>query len=109
MPKFENRENLLARLEVVLGERTDDDALSFIADALDTFDSAGAADGTITLEEHERLMNEQDNSWRKRYRDTFFSGESKGDNLKDKSKDDPADEIPGRLADNPASFDELFG
>lgn len=112
MPKFETREQLTERIQALIGDRTDDDALNFIKDALETYDSRSSSDGSISKEEHERLMQEQDTNWRKRYRDTFFG--SKPDeslaNLERKtSKSDPTDSARGGSENNPSSYDELFG
>lgn len=111
MPIFENREQLVSRMQTLIGDRTDDEALNFIQDALETYDSRTSNSGGISNEEHTRLMNEQDETWRKRYRDAFFTGpdESLKDQSRSKSKSDPADELPGRTENNPASYDELFG
>ena len=108
MAVFQNREELTTRLQAILGERTDDDALHFIEDALETYDSR-TTDG-ITQAEHDRLMNEADEAWRKRYRDAFFKGADKSldANNSDKSRKDPADDAPGADPNNPAKFDDLF-
>ena len=111
MPIFETREQLLTRMNEALGDRTDDVALNFIQDTLATYDKHSSSDGSITQEEHKRLMEEQDNKWRKRYRDTFFGTPDpnlKPDGMSDKSKSDPAKGIPGGSENNPSDFGDLF-
>ena len=38
MPRFETRESLSERLAAILGDRTDDEALNFIQDTMETYD-----------------------------------------------------------------------
>lgn len=114
MPIINTREELANRLNTIFGERNDDDTLSFIQDTLETFDHHSANNGGISQEEHDRLMQEQDNAWRNRYKQAFLSGNpdaALGDNHKPQrtSREDPADEVAGHTEDNPASFDDLFG
>lgn len=111
MAVFESREQLSDRIKELIGDRTDDVALNFIKDTLDTYDSRSSSEDMITKEEHDRLMNEQDTSWRTRYRDTFFGSPDPNfaSNGADKSKSDPADSVPGSSENNPADFKDLFG
>ena len=108
MAVFNDRENLQTRLQTIIGDRTDDDALSFVQDSLDTYDSFSS--GGITIDEHNRLMNEADQIWRQKYRDAFFKGPDNSIKLnsKDNSREDPAEIVPGNAENNPAKFDELF-
>lgn len=111
MARFQTREELSERLTAIFGDRTDDDALNFIQDSLETFDHHMAVpEGGISNDEHQRLMTEQDTAWRKRYRDAFLSGKPDAEITahKDKSREDPVGEPPGSSADNPASFDDIL-
>ena len=109
MPIIKSRENLQARLQTLIGDRTDDEALSFIQDALDTYDGRSGTGG-ISQEEHDRILKEQDDAWRKKYRDTFFGKKPEDDSFEDKSRKDPADNIPNNTnPNNPKSYDDLFG
>ena len=111
MAIFESREQLAQRMQSLIGDRTDDEALNFIQDALETYDSRPAAsEGSISNEEHTRLMEEQDTAWRKRYRDTFFGTPDPNiaGNSSKFSKSDPAGSAPGSSENNPANYDDLF-
>ena len=108
MAIFETRESLQERLQTLIGDRTDDDALNFIQDALETYDRRASTYG-ISKEEHDRLMKEQDDSWRKRYRDTFFGKKPEDNSFDDKSRTDPAKDVPDGNPNNPASYESLFG
>ena len=103
------RTALQSRLQSLFADRTDDDALNFIQDALETFDQHANTTG-ITKEEHDRLMKEQDDSWRQRYKDAFFKGADNSFNEpnRDTSRRDPVDNLPGQNENNPANFDDLF-
>lgn len=108
MAIIKNREELTTRLQTILGDRTDDDALNFLQDSLDTFD-AHSGDG-MSQAEHDRLMQEADNAWRTKYRDAFFKGpdSSLKEPMSDTSRKDPASDAPGADENNPAKFDDLF-
>lgn len=109
MPRFETRESLSERLTAIFGDRTDDEALNFIQDSMETFDYHTANPGGISQEDHQKALDEQDQAWRKRYRDAFLNGkpDPKVD-TRDKAREDPADDVPGASANNPAGFDDLF-
>lgn len=117
MPNFSTREELASRLNTLLGDRQDDEALNFIADSLNTFDAMSTAQGGMSTEEHTRLMEEQDNSWRQRYKEAFLTGrhdpsfdgsDSARMPNRNTSRKDPAEDLPGGNPDNPASYDDLF-
>ena len=111
MPRFQTREELSERLTAIFGDRTDDDALNFIQDSLETFDHHTAVpEGGISNDEHQRLMTEQDTAWRKRYREAFLSGkpDSEITNHRNTSREDPIGPQPGDSPDNPATFDEIL-
>lgn len=112
MPNFQTREELSSRLSTLLGDRQDDEALNFIADALNTFDSHSASG--MTEEEHKRILQEQDDAWRKKYKEAFLTGkhDPSFDNStmpnRNTSRTDPIDSLPGGNPNNPGSYDELF-
>ena len=58
-------DELKNRLQTIIGERTDDEALQFVEDVSDTL-----ADHATKLTAYDTL----DSTWRKKYRDRFFSG-----------------------------------
>lgn len=112
MAIFNTRQELADRLSSMFAGRIDDAALDFIRDTLETYEHHSSGSGGISQAEHDRLMQEQDNAWRERYKNTFLSGNPDaslgGGKPTDKSRDDPADDVPGHREDNPASFDDLF-
>lgn len=108
MAIIQNREELNTRLQTIIGDRTDDDALNFLQDICDTFEAQPS--GGMTQAEHNRLMQEADTAWRKRYRDAFFNGADGQfkEPESDTSRKDPTNEAPGSDENNPAKFDDLF-
>ena len=82
-----SREDLMNSLNNILGERSDDDALEIIQDFTDTFDDMSKHNGEYTKEQYDEL----DNTWRKRYRERFFSGPAKGEEESDDHDDSDDD------------------
>lgn len=85
-----SKEEILDSLRVVLGENTSDEVLTLIEDLTDTL--------TLQAIDWEAKYNENDASWRQRYRDRFFG----------KPVEDP-DPEPEVVDPEPAkTFDDLF-
>lgn len=76
-------EDLMENLNTILGERNDDESLEFIQDMTDTFKDMDSKRGDYTKQQYDEL----DASWRKRYRERFFSG-SANDTPTDSPDDD---------------------
>lgn len=91
------KESIMSRLNALIGDRTDDEALSIVEDISDTIDSASGT-GMVTEEEADRRVAEKDEEWRKKYKERFFSGDPDGGTVdRGEVKDKP-----------PEKFDELF-
>lgn len=77
-----SKDELMDRVNSILGDRTDDDALNFMGDIKDTFESLSNHEGMYTKEQYDDL----DASWRQKYKDRFFKGSANDDeNFKDNS------------------------
>ena len=83
------KENLIARLTEIFGENLSDDNLALLEDVSDTIDSIG------DREDWKSKYEENDASWRKRYKDRFEGKAS-----------DPEPEIETYEA--PKTFNDLF-
>lgn len=92
------KESIMTRLNALLGDRTDDDALSIVEDISDTIDSATGT-GMVTEEEANRRVAEKEEEWRKKYKERFFSGEPAGKDKKESENKDP---------EAPEKYDDLF-
>lgn len=89
-----SKDELLNLIKDRIGEDTSDEALGLvedISDTLDDYESRAAVDW-------ENKYKENDKMWREKYRDRFYSGESKDDPYKPDEE-----EKPKRL-----TFEELF-
>lgn len=103
-----SKEDFLKAVQTRIGEDTSDEAMKFIEDMTDTFDSltkAGAGDG----EDWEAKYNELDKSWREKYKARFFEGantqssnETTSDGVKKEQQEDVKED------GEEVSFDDLF-
>lgn len=87
------RDEIMSQLQSLIGEDTSDETLTFIQDVSDTLGNDNSAERITQLENQ---LQEQDQEWRKKYRDAFFTG--KPDDVLD---DEPND-------NKPRSFEDLF-
>ena len=86
------KEDLVARISASFGENLSDDNISLLEDVADTIDSFSDAEDWKTKYE------ENDASWRKRYKERF---EGKGDDIHD-------DDSEIEHYDAPTKFEDLF-
>lgn len=86
------RDELMSTIKDYLGEDTSDAALSLVQDISDTLGDSNAQ----TVADLRQQLKDQDENWRKKYRDTFFSG------TPEKDDDDPPE------PKKPRTFAELF-
>ena len=86
------REEIMTQLQSMIGEDdTSDETLAFIQDVSDTLGNDNSAQRITELETQ---LEEQDKTWRKKYRDAFFT--VKGD---DSFEDEPEETKPRRFED----------
>lgn len=92
------REEILESFKTRLGEKPDDESISFledVTDTLDDFEKRANGDGTDWKSKYE----ENDANWRKKYTERFFSVEPEPDQ-KPEPKPEPDD--------TPRTFSDLF-
>ena len=94
MPKLE-RDAFMERIKAIVGEATDDDALSFIADMTDTYDGLAQPSDWEEKYNAEHAAHE---ALRKEYKDRFFSGGTT-------SQADPEPDKPGA---EEITYEDLF-
>lgn len=102
----------LEKAKQILGDRTDDDALSFLEDCNDTItDDKDGEDWKSKYDDLVKEKDELDKSWRQKYRDRFFSAdnsqESKDTNPSNHANDKD-DEIDLEEEAKKVRFDDLF-
>lgn len=91
-------EEILESFKVRLGEKPDDESISFledVTDTLDDFEKRAKGDGTDWKSKYE----ENDANWRKKYTERFFSVEPEP---KPEPKPEPEPD------DTPRAFSDLF-
>lgn len=94
MPKLE-RDAFMERIKAIVGDATDDDALSFIADMTDTYDGLAQPSDWEEKYNAEHAAHE---ALRKEYKDRFFSGGTNG-------QPDPEPDKPGA---EEITYEDLF-
>ena len=102
----------LDKAKLILGDRTDDDALSFLEDCKDTItDDKGGEDWKSKYDDLVKEKDELDKSWRQKYRDRFFSADNpKTDKDTNPSNhaNDNTDEVDLEEEAKKVRFDDLF-
>lgn len=91
-----SREELMSRINDMIGESDDDNTLSFIEDVTDTLtdlENKANGDGTDWKEKYEQ----NDAEWRKKYKERFFNS---GTEPEPKPEPEPEPE--------PVTYEELF-
>lgn len=70
-----NRDEYFSRINEIVGTNTDETSIKFVEDMSDTFndlENRANSDGS----DWERKYHELDESWKKKYKQRFFSGSS---------------------------------
>ena len=88
------REEILDSIRNIVGDSTDDNILQVLEDVTDTF--TDFENKTANQTDWEARYNENDNAWRKKYAERFYTGEPSAP---------PNNNEPG---DKPTRFEELF-
>ena len=96
---------IMERIKNLIGDNTDDNALSLIEDVSDTIDDFANKATNTDASEWEKKYNENDAMWRKRYTDRFFNG-SDGTSDAGTHKDVKGDEVEDQ--EKKYTYDELF-
>ena len=78
MAKLSAKE-FMEKAKLMVGDRTDDDALSFLEDVKDTITDE-KDDWKTKYETALKEKDELDETWRKKYRDTFYSSDANNNN-----------------------------
>lgn len=105
-----NREDFLNRVKNHFGETPNDEQLAVMEDIIDTYNDREARSGE---DEWKRKYGELDASWRKRYRDRFFTPIPDSDNdeqayLRERSNEDLSIEMTDP-EEELKDYEDLFG
>lgn len=94
-----NREELLESIRNIVGDSTDDNTLQVLEDVTDTF--TDFENKTANQTDWEAKYKENDESWRKKYAERFYTGDP---SVPPKNNEPVIDEPPDKLT----RFEELF-
>ena len=97
---IKTKEEIINQLSTIIGERDDDEALTFIEDVTDTLGDFETRVNDTT--DWKQKYEENDSAWRAKYKSAFFNGVEKNDDSSEDDSDDDNEEIKIK------SFDELF-
>lgn len=96
---IKTRDELMKWVEEKIGDDTSDEALAILEDFTDTFNNyEELVSDTVNWKQK---YNELDETWRKKYRERFFSGTSPDDVIEEQ-KDDVIDDAENR------TYEDLF-
>lgn len=93
-----SKTDLLDKIKLKIGDSTSDEDLSLIEDVSDTLDDYENRASVDWKTKYEEL----DESWRKRYRDRFFSGETIPEYVKLEQEEDIKEDSEDK------TFEDLF-
>lgn len=94
------KDELMKKLSVIIGERNDDEAITFVEDVSDTLDDYAKSDS----EEWRKKYDELDATWRKRYTERFFT------ELPEEHTEEVADQLENQTEDleKDLTYEALF-
>lgn len=102
------REELMNAVASIIGDRTDDEAIAFVENVTDTFDSDSSAEletANAKIAELTRKVADTESAWRKKYMDRFYSG---SDEEANPSNQPPIEEKETALDAEEITVDDLF-
>lgn len=71
------REELMTAVASIVGDRTDDEAIAFVENVTDTFDSDSSAEletAYAKIDELTKKIEDTESTWRKKYMERFYGG-----------------------------------
>lgn len=71
------REELMDAVASIIGDRTDDEAIAFVENVTDTFDTDSSAEletANTKIIELTQKVSDIESTWRKKYMDRFYGG-----------------------------------
>nr|DAG68989.1 MAG TPA: hypothetical protein [Caudoviricetes sp.] len=95
------REQFMEKLNTVTDGKTDDDTLAMIQDFSETFKSLEDKEDVEAVRgEYEEKLKTLDDTWRNKYRETFFNGVDKKDEVIEEKEEEETEE--------PRTYEDLF-
>lgn len=100
-----NREEFITAISTIVGERTDDEAISFVENMTDTYDAFGDSEKDKTIADLQKSLEETEQLWRKKYRDRFYSGTDEEENPSNQTLEEDKDKM---IEPEEITIDDLF-
>lgn len=94
-----SKEDLLEAVNRIVGDKNDDQTLTDVENIIDTVNASESG-------EWEKKYRENDEAWRKRYRDRFFGGDPSRETDKETVIAEEKEDI--KKDDEKETFEELF-
>ena len=104
-----DKENFFASIKARIGDDVSDDAMKFIEDMTDTYNSLTDEGAKDDGEDWKTKYEELDKTWREKYKARFFDGSntnSSNESSKDEAKKEQEDDVKDDGEE--VSFDDLF-
>lgn len=104
-----SKEDFFTAIQSRVGDDVSDDAMKFIEDITDTYNSLTTASENNDGEDWKAKYDELDKSWREKYKARFFEGantNSSNDTTKEKAKEEQEKDVKDDAEE--VSFDDLF-
>lgn len=102
------REELMNAVASIIGDRTDDEAIAFVENVTDTFDSDSSVEletANAKIAELTQKVTDTESAWRKKYMDRFYAG---SDEEANPSNQPPIEEEETALDAEEITVDYLF-
>lgn len=96
------KDEILQSVKSVIGESTDDSAITLLEDITDTINDYDAK----TKEDWKSKYEELDETWKKKYKDRFFNDDIEIE--KEKEKDKEKEKEKEKEIDEEVTFDDIF-
>ena len=100
-----NREDFMSAISAIVGERTDVEAISFVENMTHTYDGFGDSEKDKTIAELQKSLKDTEETWRKKYRDRFYSGTDEEENPSNQPLEEDKDEM---IEAEEITIDDLF-
>lgn len=102
------RDELMSAVASIVGDRTDDEAIAFVENVSDTFDTDSSDEletANATIAELTQKVADTESAWRKKYMDRFYGGTDEEANPSNQSN---TDEEETALESEDITIDDLF-
>lgn len=100
-----NREEFMSAISAIVGERTDDEAISFVENMSDTYDAFGDSEKDKKIEELKKRLEDTEQAWRNKYRNRFYGGTDEEENPSNQSLEEDKDDM---IEAEEITIDDLF-